>query len=390
MTQPMPSLPVAMYNFALSPYESWNKLAWAGALLVAVAVLASISSGAGWRAIAPTRNRKIVMTDTTTADFQSVIVPPPAESLVLNCKKVDFFYGKNQALFGVDLPVKKNAITALIGPSGCGKSTLLRIINRIYDLYPGQKAEGEILFEDMNIIGEKVDLVALRARIGMVFQKPTPFPMSIYDNVAFGVRLHSSKSKADMDQLVETSLRRAAPVGRSQGQAQQVGPVALRRPAATPVRGARHRRRPGNPAARRTGLGARPDLDRQAGRHAGRAEARLHHRHRHAQLAAGGASVELYGLHVPRQDDRIRPDRGPVRQAEGRQDGRIYRRQVRLIFCFRRGAGSAENAMAIVRGCGLTSSHTARAGRSRPACRRCASPGSSAHAGRVSARLRGR
>ncbi len=150
------------------------------------------------------------MTDTTTADTQSVIVPPPPESLVLNCKKVDFFYGKHQALFGVDLPVKKNAITALIGPSGCGKSTLLRIINRIYDLYPGQKAEGEILFDDMNIIGEKVDLVALRARIGMVFQKPTPFPMSIYDNVAFGVRLHTSKSKADMDQLVETSLRRAA------------------------------------------------------------------------------------------------------------------------------------------------------------------------------------
>ncbi|MGA9658403.1 MAG: phosphate ABC transporter ATP-binding protein PstB [Asticcacaulis sp.] len=150
------------------------------------------------------------MTDTTSADFQSVIFPPPADSLVLECKKLSFFYNQNQALFDVNLPVKKNAITALIGPSGCGKSTLLRTINRIYDLYPGQRAEGEILFEGENIINPSVDVPALRARIGMVFQKPTPFPMSIYDNVAFGVRLHSSKSKSELDELVETSLRKAA------------------------------------------------------------------------------------------------------------------------------------------------------------------------------------
>jgi phosphate transport system ATP-binding protein len=150
------------------------------------------------------------MTDTTSADFQSVIVPPPEGSLVLECKKLSFYYGQNQALFGVDLPVKKHAITALIGPSGCGKSTLLRTINRIYDLYPGQRAEGVIDFEGENIIGPKVDVPALRARIGMVFQKPTPFPMSIYDNVAFGVRLHSSKSKAELDEIVERSIRRAA------------------------------------------------------------------------------------------------------------------------------------------------------------------------------------
>ncbi|MBP2159260.1 MULTISPECIES: phosphate ABC transporter ATP-binding protein PstB [Asticcacaulis] len=149
-------------------------------------------------------------TDTTSADFKSVIVPPPADSLVLECRKLDFYYGTHQALFGVDLPVKRNAITALIGPSGCGKSTLLRTINRIYDLYPGQRAEGEILLDGENILGPKVDVTSLRARVGMVFQKPTPFPMSIYDNVAYGVRLHQSKSKAEMDELVETSLRRAA------------------------------------------------------------------------------------------------------------------------------------------------------------------------------------
>jgi phosphate transport system ATP-binding protein len=150
------------------------------------------------------------MTDTTSADFQSVIVPPPADSLVLEAKKLNFFYGQHQALYGVDLPVKKNAITALIGPSGCGKSTLLRVINRIYDLYPGQRAEGEILFEGENIVGPGVDVTALRARIGMVFQKPTPFPMSIYDNVAFGVRLYHRKSRAEMDQIVQHSLTRAA------------------------------------------------------------------------------------------------------------------------------------------------------------------------------------
>ena len=151
------------------------------------------------------------MTDMMSTDnIQSVIVPPPADSLVLECKKVDFYYGKKQALFGVDLPIKRNAITALIGPSGCGKSTLLRTINRIYSLYPGQRAEGEILFDGEDILGSKMDLTVLRTRVGMVFQKPTPFPMSIYDNVAFGVRLHSSKSKQEMDEIVETSLRRAA------------------------------------------------------------------------------------------------------------------------------------------------------------------------------------
>ena len=149
-------------------------------------------------------------TDTTSPDFKSVITPPPADSLILEAKGVSFFYGAHQALFGVDMPVKKNAITALIGPSGCGKSTLLRIFNRIYDLYPGQRAEGEIRFDGDDILSPRIDSTALRARIGMVFQKPTPFPMSIYDNVAYGVRLHQSKTKDELDELVETSLRRAA------------------------------------------------------------------------------------------------------------------------------------------------------------------------------------
>src|SRR5690606_19937393 len=111
----------------------------------------------------------------------------------LETRALDFFYGKTQALFGVDLPVARNAVTALIGPSGCGKSTLLRALNRIYALYPGQRAAGEIRLAGEAVLPERgsrgMDLAHLRARVGMVFQKPTPFPMSIYDNIAFGVRL---------------------------------------------------------------------------------------------------------------------------------------------------------------------------------------------------------
>jgi len=147
--------------------------------------------------------------DATHADSQRVMVAPPPEARVLDVKGLDFFYGTHQALYGVDLPVARHQITALIGPSGCGKSTLLRTLNRIYDLYPGQRAAGEITFEGENVLNEK-DVTRLRARIGMVFQRPTPFPMSIYDNIAFGVRLYRKVAKADMDVIVERALTRAA------------------------------------------------------------------------------------------------------------------------------------------------------------------------------------
>jgi phosphate transport system ATP-binding protein len=121
-----------------------------------------------------------------------------------------FFYDQNQALKNISLPLYDKRVTAFIGPSGCGKSTLLRILNRIYDLYPKQRATGEVLLDGHNILSPKQDLNLLRARIGMVFQKPTPFPMSIYDNVAFGVRLYEKLSQSEMDARVEAALRRAA------------------------------------------------------------------------------------------------------------------------------------------------------------------------------------
>jgi phosphate transport system ATP-binding protein len=134
----------------------------------------------------------------------------PEKDIKLETKELNFFYGKSVVLHSVNLPFARNSVTALIGPSGCGKSTLLRSLNRIYALYPGQKAEGQILLDGKNILDRGVDLATLRARIGMVFQQPTPFPMSIYDNVAFGVRLYENLSKPDLDARVEESLRKAA------------------------------------------------------------------------------------------------------------------------------------------------------------------------------------
>jgi phosphate transport system ATP-binding protein len=125
-------------------------------------------------------------------------------------EQLDFYYGSNQALKGITLDLPDRQVTGMIGPSGCGKSTLLRVLNHMYDLYPGQRAEGKVMMDGENIIGSDVDVNTLRSRIGMVFQKPTPFPMTIYENIAFGVRLHERLSKSAMDDRVEWSLSRAA------------------------------------------------------------------------------------------------------------------------------------------------------------------------------------
>jgi phosphate transport system ATP-binding protein len=128
----------------------------------------------------------------------------------ISIRDLKFFYGSNQALKNITLPLYEKRATAFIGPSGCGKSTLLRVLNRMYDLYPKQRAEGEIMFDGENILSPGQDLNLLRARIGMVFQKPTPFPMSIYDNIAFGIRLYEDLPRSEMDGRVETALRGAA------------------------------------------------------------------------------------------------------------------------------------------------------------------------------------
>ncbi len=128
----------------------------------------------------------------------------------ITIRNLDFFYGEAKALKSISLPLYEHKVTAFIGPSGCGKSTLLRVLNRMYDLYPNQRATGDVILEGTNILSPRQDLNLLRARIGMVFQKPTPFPMTIYENVAFGIRLYERLPKSELDGRVETSLRRAA------------------------------------------------------------------------------------------------------------------------------------------------------------------------------------
>ncbi|CDX34609.1 high-affinity phosphate transport protein (ABC superfamily, atp_bind) [Mesorhizobium sp. ORS 3359] len=132
------------------------------------------------------------------------------EKAKIEVKNLNFYYGQSKALKDINLSLPERSVTAFIGPSGCGKSTLLRVLNRIYELYPKQSAEGQVLLDGKNILDRSQDLNLLRTKIGMVFQKPTPFPMSIYENIAFGVRLYEKISKAEMDSRVESALKRAA------------------------------------------------------------------------------------------------------------------------------------------------------------------------------------
>ncbi len=153
------------------------------------------------------------MSDNTT--LQATGSAPARSASALNrprlsIRGLDFYYGTNKALKSITLDLPEQQVTGMIGPSGCGKSTLLRVLNRMYDLYPNQRAEGEVMLDGENILNPAMDLNMLRSRVGMVFQKPTPFPMSIYDNIAFGVKLHEKLTRPQMDERVEWSLTRAA------------------------------------------------------------------------------------------------------------------------------------------------------------------------------------
>lgn len=149
--------------------------------------------------------------DTATFTKQTIAdLPDNMPDAKIQVRNLDFYYGDFRALKDINIDIPEKNVTAFIGPSGCGKSTLLRTFNRMYDLYPGMHAEGEILLDGNNILEKKVDVNLLRARVGMVFQKPTPFPISIYDNVAFGVRLYEKLSKSELDDRVEWALKKSA------------------------------------------------------------------------------------------------------------------------------------------------------------------------------------
>jgi phosphate transport system ATP-binding protein len=149
-------------------------------------------------------------TSVPTPTVAGVAAQAGAHDEKVSVRNLNFYYGSNKALKNVNVALYTRMVTAFIGPSGCGKSTLLRVLNRIYDLYPNQRAEGEVRLDGTNILEPGQDLNYLRARVGMVFQKPTPFPMSIYENIAFGIRLYERLPKSEIDSRVESALRRGA------------------------------------------------------------------------------------------------------------------------------------------------------------------------------------
>jgi len=149
-------------------------------------------------------------TGTAVAQRPATEASTDAHKVKLQVRNLDFFYGKYHALKSINLDIPERRVTAFIGPSGCGKSTLLRVFNRMYSLYPDHRAEGEVIMDGENLLTTRQDVSLIRAKIGMVFQKPTPFPMSIYDNIAFGVRLFEKLGRGQMDERVEGALKRAA------------------------------------------------------------------------------------------------------------------------------------------------------------------------------------
>ena len=308
--------------------QDWQKLAWTGALIITLAVLAlSIIA----RALAAIEQIIMNVAMLNVPEVKHAASDTAGLPERVSVRNLDFFYGDNRALKSISLPLYDRKVTAFIGPSGCGKSTLLRVLNRMYDLYPNQRAEGEVLLDGKNILSPKQDVNLLRAQIGMVFQKPTPFPMTIYDNIAFGIRLYERLSKSELDGRVEDSLRRAALWDEVKDKLNANG---------LSLSGGQQQRL----CIART-IAVRPEVilfdepcsaldpistaqDRGADR---RAEGRLHDRHRHPQHAAGGARLRLHRLHVSRRADRVRRDaeRCSPRPSEQAHAG-LHHRPLRL------------------------------------------------------------
>src|ERR1700729_616371 len=231
---------------------------------------------------------------------------PIAETDKVVIRNLNFYYGQTRALKDVSFNLYKGQVTAFIGPSGCGKSTLLRVLNRMYDLYPGQRAEGEVMLDGENILSPGLDLNLLRSRVGMVFQKPTPFPMTIYDNIAFGVRLYEEAAEIGNGRAGRIGASARCAMERSQRQVERQRPQPIGGPAAALVHRAHRGDQPGSDSVRRAGLRARSDLDRQDRGTDRRIVRRLHDRDRHPQHAAGGARLPLHRLHVSGRDGRVR------------------------------------------------------------------------------------
>ena len=251
----------------------------------------------------------------------------PAPDIIV-LRRLNLFYGDFQALQDIDATFPRQTITALIGPSGCGKSTLLRTLNRMNDLIEGVRIEGEVLIDGQDIFGPDVVLTELRKKVGMVFQRPNPFPLSIYDNVVYGPRLHGRPRKAELDEILERSLTavqmwdevkdRLKTSALSLTEEQQQRLCIARLLAVEPeILLMDEPCSALDPLATLTHRGA----------HAG-AEKELHHHHRHPQHAAGGPGLGRLRLHVPGGTHRIRPHGRDLHPAPGLPDGGLYYREV--------------------------------------------------------------
>ncbi len=185
--------------------------------------VASVEPGTAPTGTVPVRVPRPVSGKGRNGDLGPQTGPDPRSDVKIRVRGLNFHYGKFQALHDISFEIRERCVTAFIGPSGCGKTTLLRAFNRIYELYPDQRAGGEIILDGENILDPRQDLNLLRARVGMVFQKPTPFPMSIYDNIAFGVRLYERLSRTRMGERVEWALRKAALWGEVKDKLKQTG-----------------------------------------------------------------------------------------------------------------------------------------------------------------------
>ena len=338
---PMASLPVTIFQFALSPYDDWQSLAWGGALIITITILilnivarALATLGLVERmtmSTAAAGNDPDASPSSTPAARKPAAGAPGGDgrrrSASATCTSSTT---SSKALKDISLPLYDKKVTAFIGPSGCGKSTLLRVLNRIYDLYPKQRATGEVLLDGHNILSPKQDLNLLRARIGMVFQKPTPFPMSIYDNIAFGVRLYEKLGGAEMDARVEAALRRAALWTEVKDKLKQSG---------LSLSGGQQQRlciargvavKPSVLLLDEPCSALDPDLDIQGRGADRRAEERLLHRHRHPQHAAGRPRRRFHRLHVSGRAGRIWRDGADLHQSGQGADPAIHHRPLRL------------------------------------------------------------
>ena len=307
LNAPMASLPAVIFQFALSPYADWQKLAWTGALIITVTVLALSIVARVARRI-----EKAVMNVASPSHVPTVAhaaVDTPGWTRRSRSATSTSIYGESRALKDISLPLYANKVTAFIGPSGCGKSTLLRVLNRMYDLYPNQRAEGEVLFdgEDILVAEAGPQPAALAHRHGVPEADAVP-DVDLREHRLRHPALRDACRSPSSTAASRHALRRAALWDEVKDKLAANGLEPVRRPAAAAV----HRAHRGGEArgdpVRRAVLGARSDLDRQDRGADRRAEAGLHDRDRDPQHAAGGARLGLHRLHVSRRADRVRLD----------------------------------------------------------------------------------